>query len=306
MFQRLVLYFQGMFPPLHAMAVILYAYAFILGLHQLQDTDFTFQSFYVRGAISLLFLVLLIRVMDEFKDYEDDLINFPDRPLPSAQVKKSDLKFLGGLCFVLPLILNVPNAKMFGGVVICLLYSLFMLKWFFFEEKMRKSLPLALITHHPIAYLYLIYMGICFLEAQGLEHSPETWSLFWIILPVGLPSTNWEFSRKLRAPQEEDTYTTYSKIWGSRNACMVALSTQILCLIGFTVYYQKIDKPVWFLGGFIAVFIFLMLPYILFAVNNKHNHPMKVYAERQSLFLQVALIGSYFISTSMDSPAEID
>ena len=40
--------------------------------------------------------------MDEFKDYEDDLKNYPDRPLPSGRVLKSDLKPSGYACFFLP------------------------------------------------------------------------------------------------------------------------------------------------------------------------------------------------------------
>ena len=39
--------------------------------------------------------------MDEYKDYEDDLVNYPDRPLPSGRVLFKDLKVLASIVVVL-------------------------------------------------------------------------------------------------------------------------------------------------------------------------------------------------------------
>ena len=82
--------------------------------------------------------------------------------------------------------------------LIVLAFSLLMLKWFFIETAMRKS-PLALISHHPIVFIHLIYLFSVFQTAV-----PEANLVFLgTIIPIGLLSTNWEFSRKLRAPKKK-------------------------------------------------------------------------------------------------------
>ena len=131
-------------------------------------------------GIVITSISLLIRIMDEFKDYEDDLTNFPTRPLPSGRVKKNDLKVLGIACVFLILFLSVQSIKLLFWATITLAFTFLMLKWFFIESIMRKNLPLAFITHHPIVlfnFIYLLLACTVFDDRVTLEKA-------WMILPI--------------------------------------------------------------------------------------------------------------------------
>ena len=43
------------------------------------------------GCITIFTFLLSLRIADDFKDYKTDIKLFPDRPLPSGRVKKTDL-----------------------------------------------------------------------------------------------------------------------------------------------------------------------------------------------------------------------
>ena len=138
MLSRIVIYLKEMFPILHISGTIIYASSFIWLQAVLNKVSLPSFSYFAIGSISLLCFVLLIRVMDEFKDYEDDLKNYPDRPLPSGRVLKSDLKALGYACFFLPLVMNALISTSAGlWPLIGLGFSLLMLKWVFIETAVR-------------------------------------------------------------------------------------------------------------------------------------------------------------------------
>ena len=209
MLKRIGIYLNEMFPLSAFVGSILTAIAVQLTYLRLYDLKPNSIFQLVVPALVLTAVSLLIRVMDEFKDYQDDLNNFPDRPLPSGRVLKNDLIVLGYICVMLILFLSMTSSKLLIWGLITLLFTGLMLKWFFIEAMMRKSLPLAFITHHPIVLFNFIYLLI----ACTQMNSAATFEKAIYILPVCLIFTNWEIVRKIRAPEQETAYTTYSKIF---------------------------------------------------------------------------------------------
>jgi len=176
--------------------------------------------------------------------------------------------------------------------LICLFYSFLMLKWFFIEGAMRKSLPLAFLSHHPVTLLYLIYLGVTFQEVSGQSF----FHYFWFVFPVGMAATNWEMSRKLKEPHEENLYTTYSKIWGPKRTSVFCLLVQTCILTGFLYYFDQIDSPLYFKVLFLLFFVgVIMLPYVYFIKTLKQKWRLKKVAENLSLFSQLFLIISFYL-----------
>jgi 4-hydroxybenzoate polyprenyltransferase len=168
-----------------------------------------------------LFL-LLLRVMDEFKDFEIDSRLFRDRPLVTGIVKKRDLAMLGCLILAALVLLNIfMNRTIVAAFLVTLVYCLLMFK-FFFWPKIKTSLILALITHNPLAFLLQIYaLSFVVSDAVWRNHVPEMLvmcGMFW------LPWTAWEIGRKIRVPEDENEYETYSKNLGPRGASAIVLS----------------------------------------------------------------------------------
>ncbi len=288
---RIVIYLKEMFPISYIVLSFLYTLVVLLTLHEIYNIDFEFKLVYFFTGCSLLCLLLIIRVMDEFKDYQDDLINYPERPLPSNRVYHEDLKFLMNFLIGLGLLISLTNKYLLLSYLGCLGFSFLMFKWFFIEEKMRKSLPLAFVSHHPIVFFYLFLI----FSPMMLEYSITSFKELWVLIPIGLLSTNWEISRKLRSPAKETFYTTYSKIWGSKRACSIALMISITFTSLFLVYFIQEKRVLSFSCLYLVVSIVLYTPYVRFIKDDSLVINFKEKAEILSVFNQISLLVFYFL-----------
>jgi 4-hydroxybenzoate polyprenyltransferase len=288
MLKRISIYLNEMFPISAILGTVMISFAIqmiYLRLHGLQ-VQFHFQM--VLSGIYLTMISLLIRVMDEFKDFEDDKINFPNRPLPSGKVFQSDLKFLGWFCVGTVLLVSVSSIQLFLWSLVSLGFTFLMLKWFFIEQKMRQSLILAFISHHPIVlfnFIYLMLGIIVTFEGVG-------WSKAGVILPLCLMFTNWEISRKIRSPDQETSYTTYSKILGPRPAILISILLQLIFI--FTVFriFEELNNSYSLKIIFASLMSLMIYPYLKFLFTLKLSSPLKNNAEGEILIV----IGFLFAS----------
>ncbi len=286
MLKRIGIYLNEMFPLSAFVGSILTAVAVQLTYLRLYGLkpESTFQL--IIPALVLTAVSLLIRVMDEFKDYQDDLSNFPERPLPSGRVHKSDLIALGYFCVMLILFLSMTSSKLLIWSIITLAFTGLMLKWFFIESLMRKSLPLAFITHHPIVLFNFIYLLIACMQMN----SEVGWDQAIYILPVCLIFTNWEVVRKIRAPHQETSYTTYSKIFGPRPSILIALVLQFI-FVGTVYNIFEMLNTTWVLRSiFLALQVILISPSLYFLFTLKLRRPLKPFAEAQIMAVVVSLL----------------
>ena len=238
MLKRFSIYLSEMFPVSHLMSGPLIALTSYKLMSHLQGVELQTRSEFFAASATLSLCALLLRLMDEIKDLADDKINFPQRPLPRGAVLVSDLKFLMGVITVMILGLNLFHLIALMCAVVLLLQSWLMFKWFFIEPKIKKSLSLALLTHHPIVVSYLVYLIIVYFLFYPVN--------LYILLP--LPSlaiifTHWEIARKMRTANAEDNYNTYTKTLGTSNSLILCT-----CLRSATVIpLLLLLKPAWFL-----------------------------------------------------------
>jgi 4-hydroxybenzoate polyprenyltransferase len=291
MLRRILVYLNEMFPISSIIGSILTAVAVELTYLRLSHVDTIFWSRIFLPALVLTFVSLLIRVMDEFKDYQDDLKNFPNRPLPSGRVKESDLKVLGWFCVLMIILLSLTSLKLLLWAIFTLGFTFLMLKWFFIESIMRKSLPLAFISHHPIVLLNFGYLLIACTESGG----DVTWNKVLMILPLCLIFTNWEVQRKIRAPDQETSYTTYSKIWGPRPAISIALVLQFIFIAGTLRILTAVEAPSWLGLVFLVAQLPLVFPSIFFLFTLKLPRPLKALAEVQIISVILTLLAARLI-----------
>lgn len=288
MLSRISIYLKEMFPITSIIGSILTAIAVQLTYMRLYGLRPDNYYFLIIPGIVLTAISLLIRVMDEFKDYQDDLTNFPERPLPSGRVKKSDLQSLGIFCVLLVIFLSLTSIKLLVWGLITLGFTFLMLKWFFIEPIMRKSLPLAFFSHHPIVLFNFMYLMIACTQYNS---QVDLQNVFYI-LPICLIFTNWEIVRKIRQPQDETGYTTYSKIWGPRPAIVIALALQFTFSSAIVFILEKFHSPLWLWIAFIVGTIMLITPSLLFFATLKLKRPLKDVAELQILFIVLTLLAA--------------
>lgn len=197
----------------------------------------------IAGSFSLVLFIYLFRCFDEVKDYPTDVVNFPDRPLVSGVLSLKDIYTLQLVVLITLFAINLAigwGREVLAGFAIIIVFTLAAGRWFFFEKQIRPSLPLALVTHNPILYLYQIYI-LSFFTLR-----PEIVALPVVLFLIGdaLPGTAWEISRKIRGRQQEDNYTTYSKIWGIYTP-VVLVGVFMVAAWGLTLYAFKSVGPSW-------------------------------------------------------------
>jgi 4-hydroxybenzoate polyprenyltransferase len=291
MLKRIAIYLNEMFPITSFVGTMLTGFAIQLTYLRLFSLPAQFHYQMLLSGIVITSVTLLIRIMDEFKDFEDDKRNFPLRPLPSGKVLPSDLKVLAAVCVSLILLLSLTSLPLFVFSLATLGFTVLMLKWFFVEDKMRKSLPLAFATHHPIVIFNIIYLLLGMIQTF-----PELdWSKAFLILPIALIFTNWEIARKIRMPEQETEYTTYSKIWGPRTAAMISFLLQLIYTATVYLVFYNLGTPNFLRIVFLILMFVMMIPTIRFMINLKLKAPLKTNAESQILLIIGFLIAACFL-----------
>lgn len=228
MLARLNTYFKEMYPLLPRFilaAIMFFEVYFVLLLNTGVETfHFGIQEFV--GVYTLFVFLMILRIADDFKDYETDRRLFPERALPSGRVHKKDLTVALAIIVTTSVALNLLFMNNIWWFLFLYIYGTLMSFWFFKRDKIQNSLPLALVTHNPVMMILNLYTisFVCY------KYNLSLWSVPTVLLALTMyfPSLIWEISRKIRAPKDETAYVTYSKLFGYQK---VTRFVQILTLL---------------------------------------------------------------------------
>ena len=158
----------------------------------------------------------LLRIADEFKDYEDDARYRPYRAVPRGLVQLSELGMIGALLAALQLAVAFSfSAKLALLLLAVWVYFLLMSKEFFMPRWLKARPVVYLFSHMLIMPLIALYAS-----APGWIDNNEVpsglSSLLILTFFIGMVG---ETGRKIRAPADEETgVETYSKLWGRGRA----------------------------------------------------------------------------------------
>jgi len=223
MLKRLHIYLKEMFPlPTRIMvSAVLFSimYLRIIVVGKVLELDIGPEEFI---AVLTIFAALLsLRIIDEFKDFDTDKLNFPERPLPSGRVRQSDLVVLL-VSFQIPtIVLNVFFMNNLWWFVGLWGYGTLMSFWFFSKKLIKPNLFLALLTHNPVLLLLNFYITSFICTKYALDmFAPEN---LIIAFALYVPAIVYEIGRKIRAPHKETAYTTYSKLMGYKRAVLLVV-----------------------------------------------------------------------------------
>lgn len=248
---RIRIYFAEMFPvPTRLVAsVLLYASIVIFmrritGVRAPVTPLFTFV-----GIWSLFAITLMVRLMDELKDKEIDCQLFSDRPVPSKRVLESDIRFSLAAVICLYLAANIWVGRALWAALFVLGYSMLMFKHFFIPPVLRENLLLTLVTHNlyvPVVYIYVVAL---FLIENELPVRDLRWPYVLLLITMyWTMSFAWEIARKIRSPEEENAYMTYSRLFGPLGAVLLAGAAQTVAFAIGLYFYWTFSLSSLFLG----------------------------------------------------------
>lgn len=220
------------FSPL-TYAVMIFVF---LGAHYALYLNFSSQirAFNFLGILNLLPLVvatclffLKLRLLDEVKDMESDMIHHPERPLPRRILSKSEVIKTAFILMVAEIVLfGFYGFWGFLSALIVVGYSLVMYKEFFIKKWLRAHLTTYAVAHTFVVVLISVTIFVSLL-GKPLSEIPKEFIYFsfagWFLFNI------FEFGRKTFAKSEERKgVDSYSKIFGKHGAVFLVLATAVL------------------------------------------------------------------------------
>ena len=242
MLKRLHIYFKERYPiiPRIILGLIVFLEIHFIVLLNNGVTKFNIGIQEFVGAYTVFAFLLWLRIADDLKDYETDKKLFKDRPLPSGRTTRRDVMIAGVFFELIAVILNILFMNNILFFIILYVYGYLMSKWFFQKSKIQPSLPLALITHNPvqmIVNLYIISFTCIKYEIPAISLTTAM-ALFTLYFPALI----WEVSRKIKAPKDENDYTTYSKLFGYKKATRFVLIVTLIDIVTNIILVWNLNK----------------------------------------------------------------
>lgn len=240
MIRRMNIYFREMFPlfPRLFLGFLLFFEIYFLVILINGVGSFSIGISEIIGSITIFVFFMFLRIADDLKDKETDSRLFPQRAFPSGKVKEKDLIITLVIVLTIVIVLNIIFMNNLLFFAILMGYGALMSVWFFKKTKIQNSLPLALITHNPVQMIINLYVVsyTCIkynIPLLSFDNLLILFTLYW-------PGLVWEISRKIRAPKEETEYTTYSKLFGYKQATMFILIVMFLDMITSSLLVFKL------------------------------------------------------------------
>jgi 4-hydroxybenzoate polyprenyltransferase len=199
-------------------------------------------------------LFLVIRVFDEHKDYELDVLNHPKRILQSGLITLKHLKILASIAIIAQVAfsLHLDNYTLGSATlswIIMFTYLCLMGVEFFCGAWLEKRLTLYAFSHMMIMPLIVFWLANIATPSTDISHV-LTPSLYVMMLLAFVSGFCFEIARKTRGPEEErETVDSYSKIFGTQGSAYVvmALVTGMLLSQALLLFFLGIET-IWAYG----------------------------------------------------------
>lgn len=242
MLKRLRIYFKERYPLLARFVLggIVFLEIYFIILLNNDITAFQLGIQELIGAYTVFAFLMWLRIADDLKDYETDLRLFPDRPLPSGRVTKKDIIIICIIAQAIAVVLNLLFMNNFLFFCVLYAYGYLMSKWFFRKKVIQPSLPLALITHNPVQMFVNIYIISFTVIKYGLK--PVTLFTVLALWTLYFPALIWEVSRKIKAPKDENDYTTYSKLFGYKKSTVFVMILTLVDIVTNMILVYKLNR----------------------------------------------------------------
>ncbi len=244
------------------------------------------------GGITIMLMMLLLRVMDDIKDFEKDKKNNKNTPLISEIITKKDLTILMIFITVIASTINIFLGKhIFTSFIFMLIYE-YLMFFDFFYSKITHNTILTLLTHNPVALIFQLYI-ISFAYQNYGEDILQPMTIV-IALMFWLPFLAWELGRKIRKPEDESENETYSKILGYKIASILTLFTVTIVLI--LAIYITIVAHINFLMIFLILTTAVYIYRKIFSFIKEPFSLKKGFNKEMQLLILTINLGFFFFS----------
>ncbi|MET1076635.1 MAG: UbiA family prenyltransferase [Pseudomonas sp.] len=183
------------------------------------------------GCLVTWSFFLLLRVLDEHKDYQLDCHNHPQRVLQSGLISLRHLKVAGVLAVLAQGLWSLWLDQGIGQVTLAwvalLAWTGLMAKEFFIHDWLNRHLTWYAVSH--MLVMPLVVWWLANLAAPGCTLSLELQAMMALAFVSGFC---FEITRKTKGPEEErDSIESYSRIFGTRSSAVLVVVLVSLMLL---------------------------------------------------------------------------
>jgi 4-hydroxybenzoate polyprenyltransferase len=231
-------------------AVISFAGVSLPAMSQAADAV-SFHAWLTAFMVTLSFFFQL-RVVDEFKDYVDDSIYRPYRPVPRGVIRLGELAALASVLMLVQAVLAAWRSPRLLPILLLGWGYLALMRFEFFAPAWLKARPLLyLVSHMMIMPLIFLFISACAWLAGGAAAPPGLGGFLALGYANGVM---FEVGRKIRAPQDEEPgVESYSALWGRPRA----VSAWLLAVVCSSLF-SWLAAPLAVHHLWLAVFLLLL------------------------------------------------
>ncbi|NBV41665.1 prenyltransferase [bacterium] len=177
------------------------------------------------GTLVAISIFLVMRALDEHKDFKSDSIYHRNRVLQRGLITLTHIKIVAAICLGLQLIYNILSdgghiGRATFAWIIMLIYLTLMTKEFFIGEWLKRRLFWYSVSHMLIMVFVVGWFSQLAIPNQSL---PVT--IWPVALLTFLSGFSGEIIRKTWAPEEErEGIDSYAQIFGLKRACILVLA----------------------------------------------------------------------------------
>lgn len=221
---------------------------------------------------------LMVRIIDEFKDYEEDCKYRPYRPVPRGLITLKELKVLFILCVILQLLITLwINLKGTFLLIVVWIFFFIMSKVFFIKKFLDKHILIEVFLDELLLPLLMLYLSrfIYYIDFSNI----------WKLLFMGY-IVSWivEIARKVRCKEDEETgVRTYTAVFGIKKAMLILFVLETFLMIIQTLILGKA-----YLGFTIVIYVIVNLINLLFGIKQS-----KKFAKLTELSANMYILISY-------------
>jgi 4-hydroxybenzoate polyprenyltransferase len=178
--------------------------------------------------VTCFIFFLLLRIADEFKDFEDDSKYRPYRPVPRGLVTLRELAWVAAGVVGIQFIVNFwLDTGLLIPLAMTWLYLVLMSFEFFVPVWLKRHPITYMWSHMLIMPLIDFFATACDWIVAGLSLPPD--GLYWFLIVSFFNGMVIEIGRKIRAPQDEENgVETYSALWGPKRAIVAWMLVLLL------------------------------------------------------------------------------
>jgi 4-hydroxybenzoate polyprenyltransferase len=199
-----------------------------------------------------------LRLYDEVKDYELDVVINKHRPLPRGLVTHKDMYKGMIFCILGELTLFLASGvNAYFALLIAVFYSLLMYKEFFIRDYIRPHLTTYAMTH-TIVTSFLSLAIFSFLTNHSFISVAQNKNFLMFAFVNWLLFNIFEFGRKTFSSSEErDDVDTYSSLFGRKGAALLVISQRVasaILIVQLTIFQTKT-----IVFSFVLLLLFLLV-----------------------------------------------